>query len=79
MTRLANSSGQDVVHILQKHFDFFFVSQKGSHVKIRRSIDGSSITTVVPNHSELAPGTLRSILDQAQISVEDFLKAAGRK
>ena len=78
MTRLANFSGQDVVHLLQKHFGFFFVSQKGSHIKIRRSVTGQIITTIIPDHDELAPGTLRGILDQAKVSVNDFLVAAGR-
>lgn len=78
MTRLANFSGQDVVRILQKHFGFFFVSQKGSHIKIRRNTDGGTVTTVVPDHHELAPGTVRGILDQAHIAVDDFLKVAGR-
>ncbi|EMJ93847.1 toxin-antitoxin system, toxin component, HicA domain protein [Leptospira alstonii serovar Pingchang str. 80-412] len=31
-----------------------------------------SLTAIVPNHKEIAIGTLRSILRQAQISVEDF-------
>lgn len=78
MTRLANFSGQDVLKILQKHFGYFFVSQKGSHIKIRRIVKDRTITTVIPNHSELAPGTVRGILDQAQVGVDEFLKVAGR-
>ncbi len=78
MTRLANFSGQDIIRILQKHFGFFFVSQKGSHIKIRCSSPGRIATTIVPDHSELAPGTVRGILDQAQVAVDDFLRATGR-
>ena len=45
------------------------ISQRGSHVKLRSS-DGK--TAIVPLHRELAPGTLRSVLRQAAMSVEDF-------
>ncbi len=45
---------------------------------MRRSVTGQIITTIIPDHDELAPGTLRGILDQAKISVDDFLTAAGR-
>jgi predicted RNA binding protein YcfA (HicA-like mRNA interferase family) len=48
---------------------FVFRSQRGSHVKLRRR-DGR--TVIVPMHRELAPGTLRSILRQAGLSVEQL-------
>ena len=53
-------------------FGFGVVSQKGSHIKLRR--DGSTTKTViVPNHYEVARGTLQSILEQAGITLEEFL------
>ncbi len=67
-------SGQDVVKILTKHFDFFFVSQKGSHVKLRKQGDGVVITTIVPIHEELSYGTLRGVLDLAKVDYEEFRK-----
>jgi predicted RNA binding protein YcfA (HicA-like mRNA interferase family) len=45
-------------------------SQKGSHVKMRHA-DGRC--AIVPMHDELAPGTLRSILKQADLSDERFI------
>ena len=45
------------------------VSQRGSHVKLRR--DGR--TVIVPLHRELAPGTLRSILRQASLTPVEFI------
>ena len=47
---------------------FTFVSQRGSH---RKYTNGKQ-TVIVPMHSELAKGTLKSILTQAEISVEEF-------
>ena len=45
------------------------VSQRGSHVKLRRD----DRTIIVPLHRELAPGTLRSILRQASLTPAEFI------
>ncbi|MBT9281161.1 MAG: type II toxin-antitoxin system HicA family toxin [Hydrogenibacillus schlegelii] len=50
---------------------FVKVSRKGCHVKVRHQ-DGRQ--AIIPLHDELAPGTLRSILRQAGISVEELLR-----
>lgn len=67
--RLPIVSGEETVTALGRA-GFAKVSQKGSHVKVRRE-DGRQ--AIVPLHDELAPGTLRSILRQAGISVDEFL------
>lgn len=46
--------------------------QEGSHVKFAKSVDGNIRTAIVPNHREVALGTLRSILRQAGISVDEW-------
>ena len=58
---------KEIVRVLKK-FDFYFVSQKGSHMKYS---NGERIT-IVPNHHEVAKGTLQSILELAGIELEDF-------
>lgn len=68
--RLPVVSGAETIMALGRA-GFVQVSQKGSHVKVRRK-DGRQ--AIVPLHDELAPGTLRSILRQAGISVEEFLR-----
>jgi predicted RNA binding protein YcfA (HicA-like mRNA interferase family) len=58
-------SGQEVINIL-KSFGFSVVSQRGSHVKLRRiSSSGEKQTLTVPIHHELDQGTLRAIFRQA--------------
>ncbi len=73
MPKLKQLSGQDVVNIL-KSFGFQVQSQKGSHIKLRRTIDGQKETLIIPNHSRLDTGTCRGILRQASqyISEEDL-------
>ncbi len=72
-SQLANFSARKVIKILEQHFGFVVISQRGSHVKLRRTIERKIITVIVPDHSELAVGTLRNILRQAEIELNDFL------
>jgi len=67
-------SGKEVIKVLCREFGFYFVSQKGSHVKLRKKLKGREITTVIPLHKELAPGTLKGVLDLAEVDIEEFLK-----
>lgn len=65
-------SAKIVVKILCKEFGFYFVSQKGSHAKLEKAGDKGKVTTVVPMHKELAQGTLKGILDLAEVNEEEF-------
>lgn len=62
-------SGAEVVRLLERA-GFGQAGQRGSHVKLRGA--GGRVV-IVPQHDELARGTLRSIIRQAGLSVEDFL------
>jgi predicted RNA binding protein YcfA (HicA-like mRNA interferase family) len=70
MTKLPRISGRDCVAVLLKQ-GFQLKRQHGSHMILRR--DKPFAQVVVPEHSELDTGTLRSILRQAGISPEEFL------
>lgn len=62
-------SPDEVIRTLKK-FGFEYKSQKRSHIKY---IKGDK-TIIIPNHSEIAKGILKSILSMANIELEDFLK-----
>ena len=51
---------------------FAEVSQKGSHVKFVRRRGSILDTAIVPRKQEIPVGTLRSILQQAHITLEDW-------
>jgi len=53
---------------------FAEVSQKGSHVKFAKQTDEGLRTAIVPFHHEISIGTLRSILRQAGLSLDAFLR-----
>ena len=70
MPKLPLLSGSDVVKALER-LGFAQVSQRGSHVVMRRGAVG----TVVPLHKELKTGTLAGILRQAELGQDEFLGA----
>jgi len=59
----------EIISALSKN-GFVYKSQKGSHAKYT---NGYRIV-VIPIHDTVARGTLKSILVQAGIELEDFLK-----
>ncbi|MGD1017710.1 MAG: type II toxin-antitoxin system HicA family toxin [Verrucomicrobiia bacterium] len=66
MGKLRVLSGKQVCAILAEH-GFVQVRQRGSHVIMQKRVAGSTITVPVPNHRELASGTMSSIVRQSQL------------
>lgn len=75
MPKLLIVSGKETVKALKK-IGFESISQKGSHMKLRRiRASGYTETVIVPNHKIIRRGTLRNgILKPINLSVEDFVK-----
>ncbi|MFZ2456815.1 MAG: type II toxin-antitoxin system HicA family toxin [Candidatus Altiarchaeia archaeon] len=74
MTKLSPLNTRDVIKKLRKAGFIFDRQAKGSH-EIWYNPETKRRTTV-PNHpgSDLPKGTLRAIIDQAGLSVEEFMK-----
>lgn len=70
MSKLPKISGQNCVKALKKS-GFYFKRQHGSHIILRRDNPFSQV--VVPDHKEIDRGTLRAIIRQANLSIDDFL------
>lgn len=70
MTRLPTASARDVIKALQK-IGYEVDHQTGSHI-ILRHITPPHRRITVPNHKELAKGTLRGIIRQAGLTVEQL-------
>lgn len=71
MSKLPRVSGREAVRALEK-LGFYVKRQHGSHVILRR--DNPFAQTVVPDHKELDRGTLRAILRQTDLSIDDFCR-----
>lgn len=71
MSKLPRISGRECASALQK-IGFYLRRQEGSHMILRR--DKPFAQMVVPNHKELDRGTLRGIIRQAGLGVDEFIK-----
>lgn len=69
MSKLPRISGRDCIAAPGK-VGFYQKRQQGSHVILRRNDPVAQL--VVPDHKELDRGTLRAILRQANLSVDEF-------
>jgi predicted RNA binding protein YcfA (HicA-like mRNA interferase family) len=67
-------SGEELIRVLRK-FGYEIARQKGSHVRLRNVPDPRRLPVTVPLHKELAPGTLKNILGDANISLEELIAA----
>jgi predicted RNA binding protein YcfA (HicA-like mRNA interferase family) len=74
MGRLSGYRYRDIIKILKRFGFEFFRQAAGSH-EIWHNPTTNRYTTI-PNHSgDMPEGTLRAILKQADIDVEDFIKS----
>jgi len=64
-------SGQQLRKALERA-GFVCTRQRGSHMILRRSEPFARV--VVPQHKTIRPGTLRQILNQASLTVEELLE-----
>lgn len=71
MGRLPVVSGRDAVRAFQK-IGYELDHQTGSHMILRQRISPFRRLTV-PDHRELAKGTLRSLIREAGLTVDQFI------
>ncbi len=69
MSKLPLVSGKKCVKVLEQ-FGFVVYRQRGSHVTLVR--ENPPNQTTVPLHKELDRGTLKAILRQSNIGVDEF-------
>ena len=72
MAALPVVSGREAVRAFQQ-FGWEFDRQRGSHIVLVKT--GSMVSLSVPDHREVAKGTLRSLIRDAGITVEQFISA----
>jgi predicted RNA binding protein YcfA (HicA-like mRNA interferase family) len=64
-------SGNEIIHAFLRA-GYIKVGQRGSHIKLFNPI--KQITLIIPNHREVDRWTLKGIIKDAGISIEEFLK-----
>lgn len=65
-------SGSEVVRTFER-LGWTFVRQSGSHMVLTKAGEIASLS--VPNHREVAAGTLRSLIRSANLTIDEFLAA----
>ena len=71
MPTLPNLSGRKVVDAFEKD-GWIKVRQRGSPIIMVK--DGSMASLSIPDHKEIAKGTLRSLVRASGLTVDEFLK-----
>ncbi len=69
--RLPEVSGNEVIKALCKA-GFRVVRQRGSHVRLEKRTEDRMIKLTVPLHRSLKKGTLRRIIEEAGLTVQEF-------
>jgi len=75
MATLPTLSGRNVVKAFAGD-GWQMVRQRGSHMILVK--EGHMATLSVPDHREVAKGTLRSLIRSSGLTVEEFAAIAGR-
>lgn len=73
MPRLPLVVGREVTKALGRA-GFVVVGRKGSHIRLKKGAQNRTYIVVVPLHPEIKRGTLKSILRQAGLATEEFVK-----
>jgi predicted RNA binding protein YcfA (HicA-like mRNA interferase family) len=72
MTKLPVVSGRDLVKALAK-IGYLIDHQTGSHIILRHHAPPHRRLTI-PNHKEIAKGTLKNIIREAGLTIEELLE-----
>lgn len=70
MPKLKVLSASEILAVLAV-FGFEIVSQRGSHLKLVRFINGQKQVLTIPNHKTLDKGTLKALFRQASRFVDE--------
>lgn len=73
MPTLPALSGRNVVKVFES-FGWEVARQRGSHIILVQ--ENHNATLSVPDHKEVAKGTLRSLIRASGLTVDEFCRAA---
>jgi predicted RNA binding protein YcfA (HicA-like mRNA interferase family) len=73
MTKLPILSAREIIKGLTSQ-GFKVVSQKGSHIKMKKKTSEETRIVIIPDYNEIPVGTLQSIIRQAGLTPEEFIE-----
>ena len=75
--KLPSISGRKAITVFET-IGYQVVRQKGSHIRLRDDKNPDHKPLTVPDHKSLKAGLLRTLIRDAGLSVEDFVKLLQR-
>ncbi len=75
--KLPSISGRKAITVFET-IGYQVVRQKGSHIRLRDDINSDHKPLTIPDHKSLKAGLLRTLIRDAGLSVEDFVKLLQR-
>jgi len=72
MAALPLLSGHEVVRVFES-FGWSVARQRGSHIVMTK--ENEIVTLSIPDHKEVARGTLRSLIRSAGLTTDEFVAA----
>lgn len=72
MTKVPSLNYNQVVRALRRD-GWVIVRQKGSHIRLQKTLPDKTLKIIIPAHSPIKRSTLAHILKQADISVEKLM------
>jgi predicted RNA binding protein YcfA (HicA-like mRNA interferase family) len=75
MAALPTLNGREVIKTFAKD-GWQMVRQRGSHMILVK--DGQIATLSIPDHKEVAKGTLRSLIRNSGLTAEEFIALLGK-
>jgi predicted RNA binding protein YcfA (HicA-like mRNA interferase family) len=73
MTRLPALSYLEIIRALRKR-GFLVVRQRGGHIRLQKETAEGPIKLTLPEHKPVKRGTLRRVIRDAGLTVEEFLE-----
>jgi predicted RNA binding protein YcfA (HicA-like mRNA interferase family) len=73
VTKVPSLSYQQIIRALQRD-GWVVIRQKGSHVRLQKHVEDTTLKLTVPAHRAVKRSTLSHILKQAHITLERFLE-----
>ncbi|GBE56256.1 YcfA-like protein [archaeon BMS3Bbin16] len=70
--KLPAVSGEKVIKALGKA-GFVYIRQKGSHIRLEKTVDDEIIKVTVPLHKTLKKGTLKRIIKDSRLSQDELI------
>jgi predicted RNA binding protein YcfA (HicA-like mRNA interferase family) len=75
MGSLPSLSGKEAVRVFES-FGWSVARRRSSHIIMTK--EGEIATLSIPDHKEVAKGTLRSLIRSANLTIDEFIAASDR-